>query len=360
MTQLDLFGQEKKENIKGMYMKVDIDRKISDFANEIKKIFTAFSYIPTTSTLANICEYDHDIKPIIETIEIGAKQSFNWNYIHKEKEHQKAASTKNIIVCFSGGKDSTATAIKMKEMGWNVYLFYVKGINKSYPDEYTRAQTIAKYLNMPLCVIEVRQSGKTSFKDNPVKNQFIASLALDYAITNNIGVDVAFGDFTSDNIKNSCFNEDWSDCQEMWNKYIEYVRQWIPNANIHIPFKTYLETMDIIGNDEKLLNMVQGCVLPHRFRAMTKRMNEKKYGIKLLENRCGSCWKCCMEYIYYAESNIVKYDVDFYKHCLDVLVKKAKYLKPNINNTSLHAVYNAFLYKDFTETQYYKDVYETK
>lgn len=353
----DLFGRETHDEIKGKYVNILVNTETSALTKEILKLYTAWSNIESTHILAGMQEYDIDLKPLVETIEIGAKQKFKWNYIAPEKQQLNITKTNNVVVCFSGGKDSTAAALKMKELGKNVFLFYVKGINKSYPEEQQRAIEIAAYLNMPLKVIEIKQFGKTTFYDNPIKNQLIASLAFDYCVMEGIGTDVAFGDFTTDNIFNSCFNEDWSDCTEMWNAYIEYIRKYNSKFKVIIPFNTYLETMDVVGGDKTLLNLVQGCVLPNRFRKMIKSENEKKYNIQLLKNRCGSCWKCCVEYIHYANSGIIEYNEKFYEHCIDILAKKTKELKPNIKDYTFDNIYSAFFYDDFTETRYYKEVY---
>ena len=123
--------------------------------------------------------------------------------VYKQYKEQGMA----FAVAFSGGKDSVATAIKLKDDGRDVRLFYVSGINKAYPDEMTHAIQIAEQLDLPLHVAYVKQHGKTVFKESPVKNQIIASMALDYAINNNLGCSIAFGDFTSDNIHNSQFFE---------------------------------------------------------------------------------------------------------------------------------------------------------
>ena len=115
----------------------------------------------------------------------------------------------------------------MKEQGYNVYLYYVFGINKSYPDEFVRVKELANMLDMPLFVEKVVLKGHTTFHDNPVKNQLIASMALDYGIKNEISAKVCFGDFTDDNVLNSSFLEAWSDTQEMWYAHQEFVRNYV-------------------------------------------------------------------------------------------------------------------------------------
>lgn len=321
---------------------------------EMAKMYYVFS--DTKHIDSNLKEYMFDVnaKPIIDTIGIGAKRSFNANYENMgyAKENHVLCD-KNVIVCFSGGKDSTAAAITMRNNGMNVYLYYVQGINKSYPNEYEQAKKIAKYLNMPLIVDKVILNGTSDFHDNPVKNQMIASMALDYGVGHEITTRICFGDFYTDNIENSSFLEAWSDCQEMWKAHKEYVRKYVPQYEIIIPFKNYIQTMDIIASDNNLLNMVQGCVLPYRFRETTKEKNENKYGITLLNNRCGSCWKCCVEYIHYADIGVLGYNKDFYVHCLDFLKEKMGVLHNEIQQRDYRTVYETFLYTCFEKSKLY-------
>lgn len=44
-------------------------------------------------------------------------------------------SGNTVLVGFSGGKDSTAAALKLRAMGFAPVLFHVQGINPSYPRE---------------------------------------------------------------------------------------------------------------------------------------------------------------------------------------------------------------------------------
>lgn len=337
--------------------KIVLNRLMYGHTLEMAKMFYVFSHSGSFDERLKEFSFDAKTQPIIDTLSIGAKRAFDVNYDNDITYKQKVVEDKNnVIVCFSGGKDSTAAALEMRSRGYNVYLYYVQGINKSYPDEMERATKIASYLKMPLTVESVTLKGKTDFHDNPVKNQLIASMALDFGVENNIGTTVCFGDFYTDVANNSSFLEAWSDCQEMWQTHKEYVRNYVPNYDIIIPFKNYIQTMDAIAKDITLLNLVQGCILPHRFREVTKKKNEEKFGVKLLPNRCGSCWKCCVEYIHHADIGVMEYDETFYKHCLDFLKEKMDVLHNEVVGRDYATVYKTFLYGDFKDTKYYKDV----
>lgn len=339
--------------------RVKFERPISGHTLEMAKMFACFSNINTVNDMLR--EYPLDIRTqeMVKLIEHGAKQLFVHNYTNEEPELEPKMfgdeNIKHCIVCFSGGKDSTAAALTMREKGYDVQLYYVQGINKSYPNELQVATNIARWLGMQLIVEKVTLVGKTTFHDNPVKNQLIASMALDYGLESGFSTTIVFGDFTEDNIYNSSFLEAWSDTQEMWSAHNTFVRQYVPSYKIVIPFKNYLETMDVMEIEPALMQMVQGCVLPHRFRENAKKNNEKKYNVSLLPNRCGSCWKCCVEYIHYADKGVVPYNTAFYLHCLNFLADKMDVLHPNIKDRSIESVYKAFLFDDFKTSKYYEN-----
>lgn len=318
------------------------------YTQTMSLLFSMFSNLDNIEDFAEEYEIPLNAKPIVDTLLVGLKRNIDVHYYDISPNIINVPKTNSVVVAFSGGKDSVATAIKLKDDGRDVRLFYVSGINKAYPDEMTHAIQIAEQLDLPLHVAYVKQHGKTVFKESPVKNQIIASMALDYAINNNIGCSIAFGDFTSDNIHNSQFFESWSDTQEMWKSWLVFVRTFIPNVELIIPFKTYNETLDIISNKKEILERVCGCILPYRFRGMIRDNNEKKYGIKLLPNRCGSCWKCCTEYIYLVDEGKLQQNKDFYDHCLNFLVRKLPSVRPEISPINKKTAYEAFLHRNFS------------
>lgn len=299
--------------------------------------------------------FDKDIKPMVDVLEIGLKESHIYNYMPTEKTQRIIDNNNNIVVCFSGGKDSVATAIKYKGLGYNVYLYHIRGINGVYTDEWLRAKEIAEYLNLPLYIENIKLSGKNTYLEHPLKNQVVCSLALNYSINNNLGTCVAFGDFTSDTVKDGLFDRNWSDTKEMWSSYVEYIKTYISSFELKIPFNNYLETLNIVAKDAELLNMTQGCLSPQRFKNKLHNFNKEKYSVNLLNNRCGSCWKCSVEYIYLVDKGFIEPNDDFYIHCLDILKKKMKEEKPLLPKAKNYKdVYCAYLYNNY-ENSYLKN-----
>ena len=230
-------------------------------------------------------------------------------------------NNKNIILACSGGKDSAAAILHYRSRGYTVYLFHVLGINKSYPDEYKSVQAIAEYLSVPVHLEKIQFEGKLPFPEHPMKNMIIANAALHYGIANNIGTKIAFGSYSNVTLYNENLYTTGDDSAEMWMAYEDIVRKAIPRFRIYLGLQNLHHTYRWLEGDKTLLALCRSCIGAHRFRQFNHDNNEKKFGIKLMPNRCGSCWKCAAEYIYMADHDVLEFNEQYYKHCIKVLMK---------------------------------------
>lgn len=251
-------------------------------------------------------------------------------------------NSKNIIVCFSGGKDSIATVLHYQKLGYNVYLYHLKNINKAYPNEYENAQAVADALGLMLYVEQISLSGNHKYTEHPMKNMIIANCALQWGIRNNIGIKVAFGNYYTALLKDNEFDICAGDCRDMWTIYENIIRNIIPKFRMYIPLKNVKTTLNSLKQHKNLLSLSCSCLAPYRYREYWKNQNEEKYDIKLPNNRCGTCWKCALEYIYYTDHNVWKYNKEFYKHCLDILLRNS--IKENTKIYSIYQLWNNYLF----------------
>ena len=227
----------------------------------------------------------------------------------------------DIVVCVSGGKDSVATAKHYMNLGFNVYLYHLHGINKVYYDEYKCVEQIAKYLDLPYKIDECVIQGTQDFVEHPLKNYIIANSAIDWAISNRIAPNIAFGNFSASRVDDNPFDVCGGDCLEMWLAYNKIIQKIIPTFRLKLPLTTQKDTIDIIMQDRRLVELSQSCISPYRFREHWKKRTEDKYHINLLEHRCGCCWKCAVEYITFADIGIFEFNEPYYIHCLEILGK---------------------------------------
>lgn len=229
--------------------------------------------------------------------------------------------TKDVVLCFSGGKDSAAAALYLKQHGYKVHLYHVHGINKAYGDEQKAAKAIAKYLGCDLFIDHIYLDGTHRFIEHPMKNYIIANGALHYAMAKGYAPRLAFGNFRKSTVDYSEFEICGGDCMEMWSAYKKIIKRIFPHFSLLIPLETNADTFDLLYNDSGLLQRAISCMSPYRFRAHWKNRTETKYGIRLLPDRCGCCWKCAVESIWMMDTKLIPGNESYYMHCMDILAK---------------------------------------
>jgi 7-cyano-7-deazaguanine synthase in queuosine biosynthesis len=245
---------------------------------------------------------------------------YTFNYIDKKYvKLSKIQSGKNIIVCFSGGKDSLTTALHYKETGWKVYLYHVTGVNKTYYDEHKYASKLAEMLELPIIIEDISYKGNHEWTEHPMKNMVIASMALNYGIKHNITTKIAFGNFNTSSLYNDEFGVCGGDCKEMWQAYESIINTVLTGFKIYRPNRNYQTAFNKLLKYPNLIEHTISCLTPNRFREQFRQRTMAKYGYQLSENRCGCCWKCAVEYIQFTDNNIFSLNPQYYIYCLEIL-----------------------------------------
>lgn len=228
---------------------------------------------------------------------------------------------KEITVCLSGGKDSAAVAYYYKKRGYKVHLYHATGVNKAYGDEKKAAQQIADYLGCDLFIDKIHLEGTHQFIEHPLKNYVIANGALHYALANGYAPVLAFGNFSKSLLDMNEFEVCGGDCIEMWYAYEKIIHTIIPEFRMEIPLETNADTFDILSHDWDLFSMCVSCMSPFRFREHWKHRTEENFNLRLFENRCGCCWKCCVEAMWLMDFDKSIYHEDYYRYCVGILAK---------------------------------------
>lgn len=321
---------------------------------DMEYLYTLLSEKPNTSENTKLVDYvfDKSLQNIQHTFNDYA--NCEYDFIFSDKHYKPLKVTKhndNMIVCFSGGKDSLATALHYKEKGYNVYLYHLRGINKCYPKEYEIAEKLAKKLGLPIIIQKVSLSGNHDYTEHPMKNMIIANLALSYAINNNLGYNIAFGNYYTSSLDADPFEVCGGDDIEMWKMYDKIISTIIPDFKMYIPLQNIQDSMKCLTQNVDLIPYISSCIGTYRFTKYYRQQNESKYKIQLLPNRCGSCWKCAYEYIYLSDKNILDYNEEYYKHCLQALKRTLK-TETGITYT-LDEVWEHYFFYDKEESKYY-------
>lgn len=300
--------------------------------------------------------YDIRFKPLIDLF-----KQYDWDGIIKYTDNHfkpletvKTKRRKEIIVCFSGGKDSTATAIHYKLLGYKVYLYHLHGINKMYKDEHIAAENVAKKLGMDFIQEEITVTGwvQPDWIEHPMKNMIIANRAIQWAIRNKKSPFIAFGNFSSSTLESDPFDVCGGDCKELWDVYSQAMAAVIPSFRVQTPLINMQETLDTLFVNTYLINDIQSCIIPYHYKVRLRKRHAEKYTYKLPENRCGSCWKCAVEYIVYCDHDIWQYDEVWYKHCLEVLKNTLK-REQSLYIHDLSEVWEHYFFYNINDSKYF-------
>ena len=296
-------------------------------------------YIKTSAKpLPKELPYPVELKSYLDILygSVGYRYKFVDNkFLLREKCKNADAYDTRCICAFSGGKDSVANALLLRDIGYEPILFFVKGINRSYPQEYETSLELAKELGMEIVIYSLKVSGKCEFIENPTKNQFILALMVDYGVKYNI-LNYSFGAFREDRVEIMSHDYMLSDAYEMFQSVEKFYKKYISDFQLVLYLNNEAESYYVIcNNDVKILNKTFSCMMPLRYKSNLRRNNEKKYGIELLPNRCGSCHKCCIEAIVLNKMGITNYPDEFLKHCEDILTKLDEKQLSSIQNKEL-------------------------
>lgn len=267
------------------------------------------------------CVYVHDGVSPPEVV-IAAKES-----LLPEMPDYKLTKTKSALLGYSGGKDSVAMAIKLEREGMDVKAFHVRNLNRSCTDEMQASIDTCKLLDIPLIIKPVATHGPTTRIENPVKNLLVLAMMLDhggplgvanYSIGTQVDRPNGMDGFNTD--------LDFSDSPDVIFIGSEFFRQ-VPGFTLRAAELgrwniDMLYSIELVLSHEKgmeLLKASRSCMTQFRFKDMRRKHNEKKFGVKLLPGRCGSCWKCCMEYLLLESMGAVKTNKGFVEKCWDYI-----------------------------------------
>lgn len=240
--------------------------------------------------------------------------------------NQTVQENKNVIVGLSGGLDSCYLALKLKTQGYNVTTMHVNKLNTyAAINEDKMAKEYSEHAGIKYIAIDHKRTKSNVYFENPLRNQLVMSFMLDYALENNI-TNIAIGSDWTEPLSECQLGLDVTDSKEVNETFWNGVKQTIQGMNL-IFCEDNVKKVDrikfILDTNKELFEDVYSCVMANRFVQSFKKKNEEKYKIKLLKNRCGSCVKCCREFLYLCHLGFYNNDeigvVLFKDHCWDIL-----------------------------------------
>lgn len=268
-------------------------------------------------------------------------------------------SNNGVVLAFSGGKDSVASALYLKDRNVDLQLYYVKGINASYPNEEYSAKSIANILNLKLDIETIRFKGTKDFHENPVKNHLILASAIDKYYSEGY-TKYSFGAMTKFTVDKCTIDYDLSDCTEFFRLFEDIIKKVYPDFELLLWWEDEGESNAYLNlRHPYILEHTQSCMMGLRYRESLKKRNENKYGIKLLPNRCGSCYKDAAEYMTMLYFGNIEPNKEYIKHCMSIFKNTWDIENPDKLSSSFYSndeILNESIFKN--KLKYYTDKYK--
>lgn len=225
-------------------------------------------------------------------------------------------------IAFSGGKDCLATAIRAEQEGYAPRLVYINGVNKSLPSERKHAFDVARAVGYPISELKVSIQGNKEYNEHPLKNILILCLLIDTGIKQGAAA-YGLGNIFEENSTHGSLDYDLSDSFDMIKAFNLFAKSVLPNyrylSYIHDNMASFYT---IYKHDKNLINLLSTCITPDYRKPMIHRANTAKYGSDCVaDDMCGSCYKCADNYLFRQSFGMVRLNMPYYKHCMEVKAK---------------------------------------
>jgi hypothetical protein len=257
-----------------------------------------------------------------DLIEFGTvlEKTFGVSFIewYDAQKFKMTEDNNNVIVAFSGGKDSAALATKLRNNGYNVFLAYIQGINKAYPDEKSVAMKFAEKYKYPFLHLAVDvKVRKGSYAENIVKNNLIIAKCLQYGQA--IGIKkVGLGCAVLTSNVPTSFG--FSDGAENLQSFAKGVQEIVDCEIFVSEVESESLSYKILVDNKIDFTDIVSCMTPVYYRKNLNNINIRK-GIILRHNGCGSCYKCAADYFHLSYFGLFKNNEQSDKHYMNILWK---------------------------------------
>lgn len=238
----------------------------------------------------------------------------------------------NVLVAFSGGKDSTANMLYLKDTGWDVTCIFTKGANRSANKEIDHAIDIANMYNVPLITDQIHITGKTDFFENPVKNILIVSRIIEYGLKHNC-LNISVG-FTHDILTSELtIMYNYSDSKELMTLFENALKKNVSSLRIDWLFKEEATDLSyLVYYHSEVIPSILSCLMPERYKKSQLKFTSKYHLHADIANpdiegvmpgRCMNCWKCMAEWAYLYCWNKLPYNKEYFEQkILPTFLKK--------------------------------------
>lgn len=264
-------------------------------------------------------------KPFVDFVYDFHKQSYDtWNDVNID-DTIHIQDNRKVLLSLSGGLDSIAQTLILRDRGYDVTCFYVDGLNTYENGQATKVcrefinKTGFKYVEYQ-CKKPKLGIYKQFWPENPIKNQMVYALMLDYCIDNNIRY-ISAGDALSSILATRFLGVNLTDCDQMTIRFFKAIEKYINVEFIPVDTYKYEKLQKIINND--LLDTYYPCVNAGRLNQFYHNKFQKKFNV-VPKHLCGYCRKCCNSILLLHYMKYLELSQEALDHCWKKMVPNNK------------------------------------
>jgi 7-cyano-7-deazaguanine synthase in queuosine biosynthesis len=222
--------------------------------------------------------------------------------------------TTDVVVGYSGGKDSLAVALTLQEYGYTPILMHIQGLTRSTSSiELKSTKEVAEKTGWPLEINKLSYKGDNPYIESPVRNFLVLAYMIEYMLEKNINK-AAMGIETTDKTryvpieehKNNGFS-DGIDTVQLFVKAIRYTfKDFVLLDSIE---SKPAMTVWLYKKYKDLFDISSSCFCTDRFLLSKRQKYMKRYNLKYLPKyNCFCCRKCAQDYLILKEAGIKDWD----------------------------------------------------
>lgn len=329
----------------------------SPYTQYMKYLFEITSYTPFLNEIDVPNKYwDDYIDTLYKAFGYDAPKK---NYLNNIEDVNIEEPKDGVVVGFSCGKDSAASALALRDLGVkDVVLYHIGGLNRSYYSETNVAKEFAENLGFDIVVNKMKYTGIGNTVDPAVKNHLILAYIITYMIENGY-TRCSLGEYPVFTLDNLCLIYQASDAIDLIRKFEKAIQGNFPQFRFEILFKSQTHSYAfLMAFHQDALKHMQSCLTPDRFRSSRIKSLKSKWGIDYTEpHRCLYCYKCCHEYLFESLWNDTPIDKNFFQgHILtylkDGIPKVINVTKEDVSKYSVKDIISSYV--DLEELNRYK------
>ena len=234
-----------------------------------------------------------------------------------------------VCLGFSAGLDSMYQAFALRDRGFDVTLFHVKGINTYENGQGTKySKAFADKFGFDYVEANIQKTSdkndkhKQFWPENPIKNQLILAMMIDWCMENNC-ILLSLGDDFDLSVKDAVVGVNLTDSREITQSFLKGIDDIVYGFGFIEIAKGQNKAHRLKYLKEKgALDDYYSCVLPGRFNKTRHVGNINKFGITLPSNNCGcSCRKCAMHNLIMYYEKMIDFPQEFIDACWKVMWK---------------------------------------